>query len=286
MPTRRNRKWTCYLLFAAALLLAPTGAIAAGSPPATPGAATADANQGEAQAAAPAAPQLSNSDCIKCHPVQVKEVLSMGGAHLTKVTCMDCHVGHPPAVANNIPKCSKCHQGKSHFELKGCRTCHSKPHTPLELTLPSAVSKPCLTCHTDQNSQLQKHKSAHSQLGCTTCHRQHGPPPKCLECHDPHVKGQTMKDCISCHKAHMPLRVTYKKDIPSKFCAACHAKEYQQLTAGSTKHAKLACAFCHQERHGMVPKCTGCHGIPHPKGIMSKFKKCGDCHGIAHNLNK
>jgi len=45
------------------------------------------------------------------------------------------------------------------------------------------------------------------------------------------------------------------------------------------------CAFCHQEKHKMVPKCQDCHGMPHPAGIMAKFPVCGECHKIAHDLN-
>jgi hypothetical protein len=35
----------------------------------------------------------------------------------------------------------------------------------------------------------------------------------------------------------------------------------------------------------MIPECEGCHGTPHPAGIMAKFTKCGDCHHTAHDLN-
>lgn len=273
MHRPRTGKWTCYLL-TATLLLTPVAATAGNH------------QQSKAQASAPAAPKLSNSDCSKCHTGEPRDILEMGGAHRSKVGCTDCHEGHPPAVANNIPKCSKCHTGKPHFELKGCLSCHSNPHEPLALTLNGNITKPCLTCHTKQSDQLRKNPSAHSSLACTTCHKQHGPPPKCTKCHEPHAPGMTMADCTSCHKAHMPLQVTYDKKIPSKDCASCHPKAYKLLTASKAKHSKLACAFCHKDRHGVVPRCTDCHGSPHPQGIMAKFPKCGDCHGIAHNLNK
>ena len=66
-------------------------------------------------------------------------------------------------------------------------------------------------------------------------------------------------------------------------CYACHT-EVKALKEGS-KHAKLACAFCHKEKHKTVPKCQDCHGVPHPAGMMVKFGKCGECHGIAHDIN-
>jgi len=83
----------------------------------------------------------------------------------------------------------------------------------------------------------------------------------------------------------MPTVVTYAVDTPSKDCGACHGKVISLLNASKAKHAKLACAFCHQEKHKMVPHCQDCHGTPHPAGIMVKYPKCGECHNIAHDLN-
>ena len=57
------------------------------------------------------------------------------------------------------------------------------------------------------------------------------------------------------------------------------------LSASDTKHKPLTCAFCHQEKHRMVPKCQDCHGSPHPEGFTVRFPNCGSCHKIAHDLN-
>jgi len=83
----------------------------------------------------------------------------------------------------------------------------------------------------------------------------------------------------------MPKQVTYTAEIPSKDCGACHQQALDLLTASTAKHSSLACAFCHQEKHKMVPQCQDCHGTPHPAGMMVKFPKCGECHKIAHDLN-
>jgi predicted nucleic acid-binding Zn ribbon protein len=83
----------------------------------------------------------------------------------------------------------------------------------------------------------------------------------------------------------MPTVVTYAAETPSKDCGACHSKVFNLLNASKVKHKTLACAFCHQEKHKMVPTCQSCHGSPHPAGIMAKFPKCGECHNIAHDLN-
>ncbi len=84
----------------------------------------------------------------------------------------------------------------------------------------------------------------------------------------------------------MPKAVTYAADITSKNCAACHGKAFDLLSSSATKHKTFACAFCHQAKHKMTPKCQDCHGVPHPAGIMAKFPKCSDCHNIAHDLNR
>jgi hypothetical protein len=83
----------------------------------------------------------------------------------------------------------------------------------------------------------------------------------------------------------MPKDVAYASDVPSKFCGACHKKAFDLLSASKSKHHSFDCAFCHQNKHKMIPACQDCHGSPHPAGIMAKFPKCGECHNIAHDLN-
>ncbi len=228
--------------------------------------------------------ELSSSDCVKCHAAQPAEIDAQGARHKT-ITCQDCHAGHRPASKNNIPACSQCHQGKPHFETKGCLTCHTNPHTPLVITFSSTLTEPCLTCHTPQIKQLRENKSKHSALYCTTCHSVHRQAPECTKCHKPHSTDMAAADCKKCHKAHMPKVVTYASDTGSIYCAACHSKAYNLLKESKAKHASLTCATCHQEKHKMVPKCQDCHGEKHPAGIMAKFPRCGDCHNIAHDLN-
>ncbi len=229
---------------------------------------------------------LTPDDCIKCHDKPITDIETNGGKHRTEITCTDCHEGHPPRVKNNIPQCNQCHSDTPHFELKGCLKCHINPHTPLEISLEDDITEPCLTCHTDQMAELKQYESKHTEVACTTCHREtHGLIPECMHCHSPHTKDMTQKDCLTCHRPHMPLEVTYPDDVPSKDCAACHEDAYDLLAASKYKHHELECATCHQKKHKTIPKCTMCHGIPHPEGILAKFPNCGDCHGIAHDLN-
>jgi hypothetical protein len=237
-----------------------------------------------ASAADAASAELANADCAKCHAKPPADLEKDGGKH-KGVGCTGCHVGHPPEVKDNIPKCSMCHGGKPHFELKGCLGCHKNPHTPLKISFGANVTEPCLTCHTEQIKQLREHKSKHSALGCSTCHNVHGKIPQCLQCHKPHAADMPTTECLKCHKPHMPTVVTYASDVPSKDCGACHKLVYDTLTASNAKHKTFACAFCHQAKHKMVPKCTDCHGVPHPAGIMAKFPQCEQCHYSPHDLN-
>jgi hypothetical protein len=235
-------------------------------------------------AAAPPVSGLGNDDCVKCHTAPPADITAAGGKH-KDVGCTGCHEGHPPAVKKPIPQCNQCHAGKSHYELKGCLSCHKNPHTPLKITFANNITDACLTCHTPQIEQLRKYKSKHTALDCSKCHDVHRKVPQCTQCHKPHSTEMVAADCKKCHKPHMPTMVAYAAETPSKDCAACHSKVFNMLNASKVKHQTLACAFCHQEKHKMVPTCQSCHGSPHPAGIMVKFPKCGECHNIAHDLN-
>ncbi len=234
---------------------------------------------GEAKQAA-----LNSSDCYKCHQTQPAAVEAQGGKHKT-ITCQDCHSGHRPVSKNNIPQCSQCHQGKPHYNLKGCLNCHTDPHKPLGITFPAPLTDACLTCHTAQIKQLRENRSKHTAQFCTTCHGVHRKKPACTQCHKPHSSDMTAADCSKCHKAHMPRVVRYSDEIESKYCASCHKPAFNLLNASTTLHNALNCAFCHKEKHRNVPKCKDCHGDKHPESIMAKFPRCGDCHKIAHDLN-
>lgn len=232
-------------------------------------------------------PELAMDLCIICHKKQPVDIEANGGKHKTSVSCFDCHEGHPPIVRDNIPECSDCHEEEPHFQLKDCLTCHTDPHTPLNITLADNMTDPCLTCHTDQIAQLKEHPSHHTTMACTGCHSdRHGRIPDCMECHTPHSEEMPTADCVTCHQVHMPLIVTYPENTPSKSCAACHEGIYEQLEASNAKHHDLLCAACHHAEHKMIPTCEDCHGSPHPTGIMAKFTGCSECHGSPHALIK
>jgi len=229
--------------------------------------------------------ELTNKECVKCHTDETKDIEKAGGAHKTKVGCLDCHKGHPPKVVEGvIPKCSECHTGEPHFELERCLKCHSNPHAPLCLKLARKITKPCLTCHETQGQELDAYKSFHSNIACTDCHNKHGEVFECMECHKPHSADMTEADCKLCHQAHKPLEITYKNDISSKACGACHEEEFDLLVKSRAKHHELSCAECHSDRHKTVPECQDCHDQPHSAAILDKFPNCESCHNNPHDL--
>jgi len=235
-------------------------------------------------AKAQSTPVLTINDCPKCHSKIVDENNRNGAAHKSKITCLNCHEGHPPAKRNIIPDCHKCHTGQEHFTLPDCLACHRNPHTPLVITLPKDITYPCTTCHKEQIKQLKKYPSMHSTFACTACHPRHGYKPSCFYCHAPHLPSMVLQDCLSCHKPHMPLMVTYGPNVPSEFCGACHTDEYKQLGASHAKHRKIACVRCHEAIHKTIPKCTKCHKEPHDKSFIKKFGSCLACHVNPHDL--
>lgn len=240
-----------------------------------------------ASGAAPASPALTNADCAKCHIKPAMDLEAKGMAHKTAVGCQDCHIGHPPAVPKKdvIPSCSMCHSDKPHYKLPKCLSCHRNPHTPKVINFGKDVTDPCLTCHSEQIAKMKANPSKHAKLNCSFCHDVHGKIPQCVQCHKSHSADIGAGDCKKCHQAHMPTVVTYAADTPNKFCAACHGKVSNQLSASKAKHGKFLCSSCHQNKHKAMPKCQDCHAKPHPAGIMAKFPVCGTCHNIAHDLN-
>ena len=253
--------------------------------PATNEAALALEAAEEPTAASPPAEQrLSSSDCAKCHPAIVSAILGNGMAHRDKLTCQECHAGHPPRDKDIIPACSRCHKGAAHFGLDNCLQCHTNPHTPLQITLTRTITAPCTTCHNGQLEQLQEHQSIHSTLDCTACHTRHGYLPPCSNCHAPHLDGMANDTCKECHKPHMPLVVNLSADTPSEYCGSCHQEAFALLSGSRAKHRQLLCAGCHAGRHKTIPACQKCHAQPHSQSIIDHFAGCGNCHGLAHDL--
>lgn len=229
--------------------------------------------------------QSDRSFCRLCHIKEVDDIAESGMAHNTDVSCKDCHPGHKPRSFENIPRCSLCHTGTSHYDQLQCLNCHRNPHRPLEIKLPKKAYAECLTCHETPGKELKQFPSYHSTLVCTDCHHEHGELPECLSCHKSHDSAMKEESCQTCHAPHKPLDLSYGGEVPTSFCAPCHKDAADSLEKNQSKHRQLSCANCHITQHGRIPACEDCHGKPHATGIHNKFNTCGECHGTAHNLD-
>ncbi len=234
---------------------------------------------------------LTPIECARCHYPIFKLLKEKGGKH--KQVCTNCHqVYHRynPVKQNwkeIMPKCQRCHGLPHGKDAKECLSCHQEPHSPRNIALAS-VSGKCGTCHSSESKELAEHVSAHQEVGCEGCHSQrHGRVPECFECHDPHVEGQTFEECLQCHGPHSPLNIKPFADlkVKNKVCGSCHETEFERLSTTPTKHGKQACTFCHP-KHGFLPKCQGCHGLPHSERLHKRFPQCLKCHLDPHSLRK
>ncbi len=232
---------------------------------------------------------LAAEDCQKCHVRELEEIASRGGKHKTAVTCLDCHLDHPPRGTQAIPQCSMCHAPADnvHFSAGNCLGCHP-PHSPRDITFSGvgSTTAACASCHPHQGRQLEDYPSIHTLLDCKECHMQHGQFLKCQECHEPHVADMSYEDCLMCHQPHQPLRITYDSFVPSRFCSGCHPVEIAQLESNKSKHHDLLCVYCHKSQHKQVPLCLTCHGLIHNKEIHERFPDCNSCHDGPHTLQR
>ncbi len=141
------------------------------------------------------------------------------------------------------------------------------------------TSADCQKCHDRQPKEIAAKGAAHkTEIDCLACHESHRPKvakniPQCSNCHSgtPHFE---IKDCMSCHNPHAPLEITLKGELKA-VCLTCHEGPGKDLAANPSKHAEVACNFCHAEKHGVIPECVSCHE-PHSKQMTQA--DCKTCH--------
>jgi hypothetical protein len=235
-------------------------------------------------------PPLAVTQCGQCHPGPFGDLKTNGGRH--QFTCQKCHQtfhSYNPRKSNwdaIMPRCSSCHSDATvpHFTMfPKCDECHANPHSIANLPMTPKLLTFCVVCHVGPSEQLKKFPSKHTNLVCADCHTRHGLIPSCSMCHKPHYEGQDFNYCRKCHPVHMPEVISYQKDAVSRTCGACHAAVYATWEKTPSRHGKVNCATCHW-KHGYIPQCTECHGLPHSKQLHERIPKCLTCHQDAHNL--
>ena len=232
---------------------------------------------------------LTPVQCGQCHSSIYSDLKNDGKRH--KFFCSNCHNrfhAYNPSKQNwdqLMPKCATCHVPPPHGpKLTDCSSCHANPHAPKKMPMSAALVGSCSTCHSKPFESLKNFPSKHSALQCQNCHTAHGYVPSCSNCHKPHYQGQEFATCAKeCHPVHTPKQIMYKKDVNTRTCGACHDKVYAKWSKSPSKHGKVSCAACHHTKHGNIPACTECHGLPHSKQLHDKFAKCLTCHQDAHD---
>lgn len=242
-------------------------------------------------------PNITGDMCVNCHAEPPKALQNFPSKH-TDLECTDCHTSH-----GFIPNCTDCHSddGGEPFHMnvpqtnQTCLSCHTSPHTPLKINYSEDTPQTmCGTCHKNESharvfATIRKANSKHNtEVTCANCHDEHGKIPNCSKCHDSdgHRAGLETADCLRCHtNPHDPLNITFQLDEPKKICGGCHVEVYNTLMKSKTRHTNQSCAFCHP-KHGQIPTCQKCHGVPHGEKMIKQFdNNCGTCHDIAHNIN-
>jgi len=233
---------------------------------------------------------LTVTQCGQCHPAAFQDIKKEGGRHT--FTCQNCHQrfhNYNPRKNNwdeIMPKCSACHSPATvpHAQVfNQCAECHSNPHAIRNIPMSQKLLASCAICHTGPPAELKQFPSRHTNLSCADCHTRHGSIPSCNLCHKPHYEGQEFKTCASeCHPVHKPKEIAYTKDVGARTCGACHDGVYATWTKTPSRHGTVNCAACHT-KHGYIPQCTDCHGLPHSKQLHERFPKCLTCHQDAHN---
>ena len=241
---------------------------------------------------------LTPVECARCHYPIFKDLKESKSKH--RFECTKCHqqfhVYNP--IKKNweeiMPKCERCHQLPHGKDFPKCLQCHENPHSPLSIPFDVLVQKrkvgkkeiiQCALCHKNEANEMNAHVSKHNEVGCQGCHAEkHGYIPNCLDCHEPHVEGQTYEDCLICHSPHNPTLIKlYPEETDNAVCGSCHTEIYENLKTHHTKHSDLYCATCHT-KHGYIPKCQDCHGEPHSADLHKKFPDCLKCHIDPHKL--
>lgn len=154
---------------------------------------------------------LTLEDCQKCHAHEYQQITLKGMGHKEKVTCLECHKGHRPQTANNIPGCRDCHEKPPHENMIDCASCHKRKenckachqvHQPLARTDGGTALLHCKICHPGIPELLRSSTSKHRGLSCAFCHKEHRDIQRCRSCHGlPHPEGtHTMfPKCAECH---------------------------------------------------------------------------------------
>jgi len=257
--------------------------------------------------------EIPNESCFRCHddPPADPSLLTVTFSHDSHrdAYCITCHVrlvhkGVPPLEYRDpaeMSSCFVCHDGKT--AANTCSYCHTPPHEE---------RGECSSCHTTSGwtSAAADHPfaltGAHADLDCARCHV--GGPgvanipgtnlpqaqPTCISCHQDEHGGLT--DCAACHTPTAWKNADFEHPFPRTgahaelTCPDCHVSKPGGATVPGTQFpaADPACVSCHEDEHGGLTDCAGCHAPtawedvdfehPFPRTGAHEGLTCTQCH--------
>lgn len=140
----------------------------------------------------------------------------------------------------------------------------------------------CAKCHEKEPAQIEARGAAHkTQIDCQSCHQGHRPAvadniPQCSMCHAG-SKHYELEGCRTCHNPHQPMDIVLSGDLKAP-CLTCHEGPGQAMATKPSKHAEVACNFCHADSHGMIPDCVQCHQPHSSQMAQADCKACHQAH--------
>jgi predicted CXXCH cytochrome family protein len=140
----------------------------------------------------------------------------------------------------------------------------------------------CAKCHDREPGEIEARGAAHkTAINCLDCHENHRPKvakniPQCSSCHEGTAHFR-VEGCRTCHNPHAPLEIALKGELKS-VCLTCHEEPGRQMTANPSAHAKVACNYCHAERHKAIPACGECHEPHSPTMSQADCRVCHQVH--------
>jgi len=167
--------------------------------------------------------------------------------------------------------------------------------SPYEMNIKPLTTIECGQCHFSVFKNIKNSGGKH-QIDCVRCHKEYhvyNPRkqnydeimPSCAWCHQSsnggafHGNEKAIVPCLNCHKdPHKPL-VIPMAEIDSH-CAVCHKQERSEIKDFPSMHTtEVACAGCHEEKHGFIPECSVCHES-HSPAVEMASKDCMTCHPV------
>ncbi len=182
--------------------------------------------------------------------------------------CLSCHPNPGDATLGNVAFSHDGHTDES------CIDCHvrlvHRTVNPPDYVPPAEMSS-CLVCHDGTTASSE----------CSYCHQPpHEPRGECSNCHN----QKSWRGALADHP--FPLVGAHA----SLTCTDCHASKLgvEKIPGTELFQADPACVSCHEDHHGGLADCAGCHTpegwtpatFQHPFALEGAHtgRTCTDCH--------